>query len=559
MQAATDNPPKKANLDSLSEQEWFVLKKTDAKTFLLLKALHERGIKDVDDFELFKDAFKSENETEPEASEKVETTTEDWPEPIPFSNYDSLPDFPINALPELGQRIVKSVSEINQVDSGLTASIYLAVVSAGVAKKAEVDLISHREPININIAGILLSGERKSSTLNLLARPVYEYQAQRQQEKSEIIRQALNSHRIREAKLAKLQKQAAHTDNLAESKEFESQAAEVANEIAENPVPALPVLIADDITPEKTAIIMAENGERLSILSTEGGIFGILAGRYNDKGINIDLFLKAHSGDPYSCHRVGRDPQTMQAPCLTMCLTVQPDVIREIGINNHFRGRGLLARFLYSHCKTQAGSRQRQINSVPESLLSEYQRHIFSLLNIPLAANILRLSPEGQAVWDEFYNDVESEMRPGGDLEYLKDWGSKLPGAVARIAGLLHFAEYGAEAINKSISVGIVGDSCAIGGYFKEHAIAAFGLMQIDDRIEFGKLILDYILRHKPITFKGRDILQNKSAFKTMDDVSLGLKILVERGYIKEREPKHAGTGRPEAKLYEVNPKIKYA
>lgn len=486
---------------------------------------------------------------------RSEPVEEDWPEPIPFDSYNTLPDFPINALPELGQRIVGSVSEINQVDVGLTASIYLAVTSASVSKKAEVDLISHREPININIAGILLSGERKSSTLNLMARPVYKYQEQKQQEKSEIIRQALNSHKIREARLAKLQKQAAHTDNSVEARRFEAEAAELVKEIAENPVPALPILIADDITPEKTAILMSENGERLSILSTEGGIFGILAGRYNEKGINIDLFLKAHSGDPYSCHRVGRDPQTMQAPCLTMCLTVQPDVIREIGINNQFRGRGLLARFLYSHCKTQAGSRQRQIKSVPESLLSEYQRHIFSLLNIPLAANILRLSPEGQALWDAFYNDVESEMRPGGDLEYIKDWGSKLPGAVARIAGLLHFAEYGAEATNKSISVNIVSASCAIGGYYLQHAIAAFGLMEADPRLETAKKILDYIKRHRPASFKGRDVLRHTN-LKTVDDVSEGLKVLCERGFIKEGTFTYSGQGRPEARGYKINPKV---
>lgn len=73
MQAATiNNPQKKNSLDGLTDQEWYIQKKTDAKTYELLKALHERGIKDVDDFELFKDAFKSENEAEPEAESKPE-------------------------------------------------------------------------------------------------------------------------------------------------------------------------------------------------------------------------------------------------------------------------------------------------------------------------------------------------------------------------------------------------------------------------------------------------------------------------------------------------------
>lgn len=556
MRAATqNNTSTKNNLDTLTDQEWRILQKADGKTFKLLKALHEKGITDVEDLQNYVDALLAENETEAEASEKVEATTEDWPEPIPFNSYDTLPDFPIGALPDWGQQIVKTVSEVNQVDTGLTATIFLSVLSACLGKKIEIDLISHREPVNIYTAEILPVGERKSKTLNVMTEPLYQYQAQKQQEMAEIIGQALNSHRIREAKLAKLQKQAAYANNLIEAKKIESEAAELVKEITENPVSFPPVLIVDDITQEKTAILMAENGERLSILSTEGGIFGILAGRYNDKGINIDLFLKSHSGDPYSCYRVGRDAQTMQNPCLTICLTIQPDVIREVGNNNHFRGRGLLARFLYTHCKTQAGQRQRQVKAIPESLLNEYQRQIHSLLNIPSTTNILKLSSEGQAIWDSFYNDVESEMRTGGSLEYLKDWGSKLPGAVARIAGLLHLAEYGTEAVNKNISVNIVSGSCTIGGYFKEHASAVFGLMEADSRLETAKKILDYIKRHKPASFKGRDVLRHTN-LKTSDDVLEGLKILCERGFIKEDTLVYSGQGRPEAKGYKINPKV---
>lgn len=42
-----------------------------------------------------------------------------------------------------------------------------------------------------------------------------------------------------------------------------------------------------------------------------------------------------------------------------------------------------------------------------------------------------------------------------------------------------------------------------------------------------------------------------------MDDVLPGLKILIERGYIRETEAAHSGIGRPEAITYGVNPKIK--
>ena len=43
-----------------------------------------------------------------------------------------------------------------------------------------------------------------------------------------------------------------------------------------------PRLVADDITPEAAASLLAEQGGRLAIISAEGGIFDIIAGRYSN-------------------------------------------------------------------------------------------------------------------------------------------------------------------------------------------------------------------------------------------------------------------------------------
>jgi hypothetical protein len=481
---------------------------------------------------------------------------DDWPDPIPFNDYSRLPDFPVNVLPQIGREMVKAVSEVNQVDPGMTASIYLSVLSACVAKKGVVDLISHKEPLNNYTCSILASGERKSSTMDIMTKPLYEYQTKQQEAMQDTIREALNAHRIREARLAKLQKQAAHEDDPLKRKKHEIQAAEVAREISENPIPKTPLLIVDDVTTEALGIHMAENNEQIAVMSTEGGIFELMAGRYNDKNGNLDLYLKAYSGDSWSSHRVGREAKTMQSPALTMCLTVQPDVIGDIGQYKQFRGRGLLARFLYSLCNSRVGYRDRQTKFISESLTIKYRDHVFGLMDIPLSANIFILSQDAQALWDEFYNDVETDLREGGSLHYFTDWGSKLPGAVARIAGLMHLAEHGVRALELPISVNTVNASCAIGGYYKEHALATFGLMEADTGIESAKIILGCLLRHSPKTFKGRDVIRSTN-IKTMDKVMPGLKVLIERGYIKEMEKASSGNGRPEAVSYAVNPKIK--
>ncbi len=490
------------------------------------------------------------------------TAEQDWPDPIPFDEYSSLPDFPVDALGSPGREMVEAVSEVNQVDPALPASVYLAAVSTACANKANIDLKTHKEPSNCYLCPVYDSGNRKSSTVSEMARPLYEFQQTRQEEMVSAILDAQNSYKIREKRLERQQKKAAEEKDPDKRRQFENEASKIARDLAENPVPRSPIFLVDDVTPEKMGILMAENRERMSIITPEGGLFEIMAGRYLKDGVgNFDLFLKAHAGDFWSNHRVGREAKTMQTPALTLCLAVQSGVIEEVGKNRHFRGRGLLARFLYARCKSRLGYRERQKTSIPPSLTQRYRNHLFSLLEIPFTLTNLKLSPEAQRTWDEFYNDIEKEMRPGGSLQYLADWGSKLPGAVARIAGLLHFAEYEAGAIDLPISVDSVSASCVIGAYFKEHAIAVFGLMQEDRRFKLARQILDYVDRIRPETFKGRDIMHHTS-ISVMEEVEQGLKVLLDRGYIREggaegsNRADNSGPGRPSAKTYRVNPKV---
>ncbi|WP_425466834.1 DUF3987 domain-containing protein [Peribacillus cavernae] len=80
------------------------------------------------------------------------------------------------------------------------------------------------------------------------------------------------------------------------------------NEIDEQKIITLPRLITEDVTPEKLADLMAENNEKMALLSAEGGgIFNIMAGRYASDGkANLEIFLKGFSGDYCAVDRIGR-------------------------------------------------------------------------------------------------------------------------------------------------------------------------------------------------------------------------------------------------------------
>lgn len=260
-----------------------------------------------------------------------------WSDPIPLDGDADRAEFPVDALPEPGCKMVRSVAEVNQVDAGLAGTIFLSILSACLAKQGVVDLGTHREPINLYLCPILPSGERKSSTMSVMSRPITDYER--------------------------------NTGTI---------------------------ITVDDVTPEKLGSLMTANGERLAILSSEGGIFEIMAGRYSKKVANLDLFLKAHAGDPWSCLRISRDMEMMTSPALTMCLTVQPQVIKMLGSNRQLKDTGLVARFLYSLCKPQAGFRKRHGIVMDEALVHLYNNHIVGLLNLPMKDRILDVTTRSE-------------------------------------------------------------------------------------------------------------------------------------------------------------------
>ncbi|MGR3219112.1 MAG: DUF3987 domain-containing protein [Candidatus Anammoxibacter sp.] len=512
------------------------------------KTMHgDDGLKNVID-EMIKGAE--------EVKEKVELVEVEpiWEDLIPFNGYSGLPAFPFQVFGGIGRDIVEAVADVSQVDPGLTGTIYLSMLSSCLVGKAVVDLKTHIEPVNIYTCSALDSGERKSVTLKTMAKPIYDYQAEKRKDMKILVAESVNLHKIREARLARIQNEAAKAKIGTDREGLQNQASEIAKEITENPVQAEPLYIVDNITPEALGDAMANHDERISMISAEGGIFTIMAGLYNEKGSNLDIFLKAHAGDAWSNHRISRQAQHMDNPFLALCVTVQHEIIKEIGKNTKFRGRGLLARFLYAFCDSKIGYRPRQNKTIADTVLKDYKAHIYGLMDISLDDHVLTLSQEATIAWDEFYNDIENDLKPDNPMSQIKDWGSKLPGAVARIAGLLHFAEHGAEASNIPISVNIVNASCAIGAYYREHALAIFGLMCENQQIQASKSIIEYIVNRKPDKFKGRDILRHKNSFKTMEDVMSGLVMLIERNYIRTVPVNSTGIGRPEAIIYEVNP-----
>jgi len=67
-------------------------------------------------------------------------------------------------------------------------------------------------------------------------------------------------------------------------------------------------------------------------------------------------------------------------------------------------------------------------------------------------------------------------------------------GAIARIAGLLHIAEHGAElAARRPIGVDTMSAALTLGAYFTAHAQVAFDLMGADPALVRAQDVLDHV------------------------------------------------------------------
>jgi hypothetical protein len=345
-----------------------------------------------------------------------------------------------------------------------------------------------------------------------------------------------------------------------------SDAQVLAAELAEMSIPCLPKLLADDCTPETLSTRLREQDGRIAVLSPEGDIFELLAGRYSARGVgNFGVFLKGHAGDDLRVDRIGRS-EYVTHPALTVGLAVQPDVIRGLAQKPGFRGRGLLGRFLYAMPANFLGRRDTNPPPVPDDVRHAYHNCVTSALDIPLIKDangdifprVLTLDIDATAIFRQFENWIEPQLAEFGELGGITDWGGKLAGAVGRIAGILHMAMCAGviDPWERPISRATMESAIRLGKYLIPHAKAAFSQMGADVVVEQAKHLLRWIEHAHANSFSRRDLHQAmRGTFKRVNALDAPLAMLVSHSFIRERrEISEGGPGRPPSPMYEVNP-----
>ena len=479
--------------------------------------------------------------------------------PVPLDGHRPRP-FPSEIFTGWLGKMIKATSAATETPIELSAMMGLAVLGTACQKTICVrPEPGYFEPLNIWTVSAMDSGNRKSAVLTAMTRPLIEWERERAEFAKIRIAEVESDRKTKEQRIKNLRARHAKA-KVVDLGDVKRELAALEMDLPE--VPALPRLWAQDVTPEKLGNLMADNDEKMAVLSDEGGIFSVMAGRYSSGIPNLDVFLQSHAGTAVRVDRGTRESVYMNHPALTIGLSPQPQVLKSLNGTPEFRGRGLLARFLYALPTSSLGYRKLTPQPVPESVEAEYGRQVRRLLEIhPVETdgdshpNVLSVSPDAWHEWKAFQRMIEEEMREGERFEYLTDWASKLPGAIARIAGLLHCADCDPIA-EQEIQIDTMTRALALGAVLCDHALAAFDAMGGLPALEEARQVWRWIERNRVETFTLRDCWHPlRGTFKRVKFIEPAFEILLERRYLFRIDPQgeSGGPGRPSSPRYVVN------
>lgn len=466
----------------------------------------------------------------------VEVHEDGWPDPLPLTPTGSVMPFPVDVLPQWIRQHVQQVADELQAPVDLPAQLSITALSLLFSKRYKVHVKSTWfEPLCTYLATALDPTVGKSPAVAKVLGPIKKYERY-------LIESSTGERDDRSTIRKVIQKEYEKAINAGNT----TDAYTIAAELRDKPEIHEPRLIADDVTPEKLAILMERQGGRLAIVSTEGDLFNMMAGKYKDTS-DLAIYLKSWSADDHVTDRVNRETVVLTEAHLTIGITVQPAVLRRVARNEEMRELGLSARFMFSIPPDHVGYRDlSRPTTWDERVAENYGERIIECARLAAATNgdvhTLKMSAEAAGLFTTFRQDMETRRRRDGDLETLRAWSGKMESTVARIAGLFHLADF--KDADTEIDWDTVRRAITIGFYWITHAKIVEGLWAADPTLIMADTLVDWIERKKLSEFTLRDAYRsNKAMFPAARDAVDPLEILTERGWIRTDSDLAASVG----------------
>ena len=509
--------------------------------------------------------------------EAVRAEAQPWPKPRALARAASPAlDFAKCIPPGLApfRDFCAAVAESLQVPPDAVAPLALSIVAGTLGRSIETRVSADwTETESLWFAVLMEAGERKSALVSLLSRPLTDWQTA----EAEHLRGPLASYAERRrcvsAELDHVRGVLSKTKHgTPERDEATARVIDLADELDRLPLLGLPCLTVADMTPEALRDQLRANGEKALWLAPEVDAAALLGSRHSKAGPNIDLFLKAFSGDAAPAHRVGRDV-SLQRPALSLALCVQPAAVAEVLRDGYAKDRGLVPRLCLISPRSTLGGRRLNPDPVPPDLLQWWGDTLRGLLALPWPGRViveggipspytgeprtLTLSGEARIVLDALRLDIEPRLAEAGDLRGIAAFASKLPGVCVRIAAAFALLE---DSTSERITGPTMRAAVAWAPYLIASFTAALGAAAEPAEVKVARRLLDTLKRHQLAELSERDALRHLDGNGLkLDELKPALELLIEGEWLRDVPPPlalpgAAKGGRPPSPRYEVNP-----
>lgn len=484
-------------------------------------------------------------------------------EPLASIQTRKLVAFPVEAM-GVAADFVKALAAHTQTPPDLAGVAALGFMAGAVARKVIVRA-GWDEEVALYLAAVAEPGMRKSEIWKHCARPIENHETDLRESTAPLVRANQAKLALLTRRLAKVESAYASAEDNAGRESAERDAITLRGEIAQvvSGVMGAPRLLVADVTPERLAALVAQNGERMILASAEGGQIFDRMFRYSQNGApNMDLVLSGWSGERCSIDRQNAEAIILRRPVLTIVGAVQPYVLEELRRQRAFEGRGLTARFAFSIPRDIRGYRDvwDSVSMAPDATRA-YERVMSHLLNLDQDADsprVLLVAGDALDLFTGFRERIEREQRDGGALEDMRGWASKAPGLVLRIAGVLALAE-SANGGSPEVTPKIMANAIELTDYFADHSKRAFEIMagETGDR-QLDKVWRWISARDLPQSDFTRSDLWNgvkNGRFIFAAELDGPLERLARAGRIARRSAMGNGPGRP-PQVWAVNPEV---
>ncbi len=320
-------------------------------------------------------------------------------------------------------------------------------------------------PAGVYVLTLAESGERKTTVAGLMQRAIAEWQSAQQKAGEKALKAyradaAAWKQRVQglEAALRKA------TEKGQPDEELREQLSRLHQQ--EPTPPMVPRMIYSDATTEELSYSLAHRWPNGILATSEGGIVFGGASMSEDRLLRtLGVLNTLWDGKDLPVDRRTSESYVVRGARLSASISVQPMVFQQAVTNTGglMRGSGFSARFLVCHPASTQGSRMYREPPQGWPALARFSERLLALLDAgievstpdalgnarttPRLRTTLQLAPEAAELWRTFYDDVERQLAPDGELAQVRDVASKAADNAARLAAILHVFGHGPEGL----------------------------------------------------------------------------------------------------------------